>query len=147
MAMAEALETLDAVTGGAGGGWFSDGAGLTFDGGGGGLGPDGLFAGGTGREGGNGLSGSDGGFGGGGGGGYSGGGAGSLCYSGGGGGGSYLDSSVTLNSAITGANSGYGYVEITDVSDTPEPASSALLGSGLVTLALARRGRLSAQRI
>ncbi len=82
--------------------------------------------------------------GGGGGGGFSGGGGGSgESYTGisrgvGGGGGSYLAPGATLLKALSGANSGTGYVTVESV---PEPASLSVIGLGAAWLLAARRRR------
>ncbi len=82
---------------------------------------------------------------GGGGGGYNGGGGG-YNGGGGGGGGSYFDTALgTLNLAaqVSGANTSNGLVVLTEQSGatTPEPASLALVASGVAGLAALRRRR------
>ncbi len=128
--------------GAGGGGWFSDGGGASCASGGASS-ADGF--------GGGGSCYTPGGFGGGGGGGFDGGGGGGgfdggAGSSGGAGGGdSYLDPSVTLNSATDGANSGNGFVDITQVGPSaPEPGSIVLLTLGLGGLAFSMRKKLSA---
>ena len=100
----------------------------------------------SGRGGGIGGGGLPGWYGGGGGGGYSGGGAGA--WGAGGGGGSFLTSGYSAyNQVLTAAaHAGFGYIGLTLVSadstgstDAPEPASFAVLATGLAGAGLARR--------
>jgi hypothetical protein len=137
--------------GGGGAGWFSNGT----DGGGAASNTEGsggtgayTFAGGIFGCTGSGSPCTSGGFGGGGGGGlnnggggggYSGGGGGDGNGNGGGGGGSYVDSLVTLNSAVAGENSSDGFVTIQELAPSaPEPGTLALFGLGLAAVAMAR---------
>jgi hypothetical protein len=133
--------------GGGGAGWLSNGgdtAGQEAASGGGGGGGPSSFAGGAGYD-----SSDAGGFGGGGGGGYnsggggggfSGGGGGGDSGASGGGGGSYLASQFFDPTLASGVQSGDGFVSI-DLVNTPEPASVALLVTGVIGLmALRRRG-------
>ena len=125
---------------GGGGGFIGSGAGSFGNGG------SSFFLGGGGGGGGGGGNG-----GGGGGGGYSGGGGGAAAFStylgspigsGGGGGGSFLDPSATDTIGFSGVRSGNGEIDITFVSEVPEPTTLALAGlSGLSLLLLFRRQR------
>jgi hypothetical protein len=132
---------------GGGAGWLTNGGnGLNGNAGYGGLSSP-TFAGGAGNNGGSagGFGGGGGGgdIGGGGGGGYSGGGGGGQANGGGGGGGggSFLAGNVTENSLIAGENVGNGQVTITLVTAIPEPASLAILATGIAALAAFSRKR------
>lgn len=128
--------------GGGGGGFFTSGTeGVPVQSGFGGSAFPTLTGGFGANSGGYGGGGGGGAIGGGGGGGYSGGGGGGHTGNPGGsgaGGGSYFDISGTLDFATGNANFGDGEVQIlfipaqSDSSDTPEPASLALTGLGLL---------------
>jgi hypothetical protein len=138
-------------SGSGGGGLIGDGdgplGGTSFSGGGFGGGVSGGFDGAGGFGGGGGSVG-----GGGGGGGFSGGGGGghSLVISNlggggaGGGGGSFLDASAINSILLAGEHSGDGFVEITSLQAAlaPEPASAALLASGLGLLVVMLRRKV-----
>jgi hypothetical protein len=140
-------------SGGGGGGWLGNGTNGgagdcegASEGGRGGSGPP-TFTGGMGvgvepecANGGFGGGGGGGEAGGGGGGGYPGGGSGSTIDAdslGGGGGGSFIADTLFDTSLTGGINGGNGFVTISTA--VPEPRSFALLGLGLIGLALLRR--------